>query len=135
MYANYLIVIQGVVHCCISFHGNGNCHENRCCHHDHLARVEEAGKQVGMQRGDQVEAFSEALQDRAKEVANVEDGQRNQQQIEAVLHFTVCQNYRGYDVANQATNSHARLQNPLHPKAEFSQDLFSFDIIVRAIGL
>ena len=62
----------------VSFHGDGDGHEDGGRHHDRLARVEKVGEQQHMDAAEEVEALPETLQDRSQQVPGVKECQRDQ---------------------------------------------------------
>lgn len=81
-----LVVVKRIVNGDVTLDGDCDRHENGCRHHDGLAGEEEVREEDDMNGGRQLEAFPEALEDGAEEVARVEHGQRDQHQVEGVPH-------------------------------------------------
>ena len=113
---SYLVVIDGIVHRRISLHGDGHRHERRRGHHDHLEWEQDIGKEVNVEVADEVKALAEALQDGAGQVADVEDGQGDQHEVEAVAHLLRGQDERRAEIAEDPTACDRGLNHSLKPE-------------------
>ena len=130
MESTYKVVVQWIVNGHISFHGDGDSHENRSCHHNHLSRKEEVGEEEGVDPGDEVEAFAETLQNGAEKVAGVEKGQGNQEEVEGVPHLLGGQDEAGDEVDEDADDGKGGLDHALQPKAQLVEQVVAAFVVL-----
>lgn len=79
----------------VSLRRDGHGHDVRRRHGDHLPRVEQPGEKEGVGVAGPAEALAHGLQDGPGQVAGVEAGQGNQQQVERVTHLAGAQDQAG----------------------------------------
>ena len=98
--------------------GHRHRHEDGAGHGHHVQRVEEVGEHVDVQIGHQLEPLPHTLQDGSEEIGVVVDGQRDQEEVEAVPHRFGGQDDAGETVAGDAEDGHEAEEDALAPIGE-----------------
>ena len=102
---------------------DGHGHEDGAGDGDLVEGVQQVREQDDVRVRGKVEVLAERFQDRAEQVRGVEDGEGNEQKVEAVSHLFAADNDGSDDVPHDAGHAHRGLQHALHPEREVVQEV------------
>ena len=71
----------------VALHSDGDGHEDRGRHHDHLAGVQEQGEHEGVEVRGKVERFPKTFQDASKQISRIKQCQGDQKKVEGISHI------------------------------------------------